>query len=195
MSIQSENEDREWEQRVRQNLDDYWNDVMPSAADQQPLEPRTVELEMLLASIDDVPSQDVKGQLGPMSPERRAIIAKGLQSVERAKQANKLDYYPKLRQQAREAYADQRAAKGHAVRPYQRHAKVDGETTYERSRRIHREAARKRAGKDEHTVRGYQDLTGLTNEERMARQRLQNAESKRRQRAASKANEAKEATE
>ncbi|WP_426125850.1 hypothetical protein [Pararhizobium sp. PWRC1-1] len=141
------------------------------------------QLDELLATIDESPSQVLMPRRPSMSNTQRQRIAAKLVDIKQDLKDNQGPYYDALRIQARKDYANERAAEGRSVRPYQKHPLIVGETELERDKRLHREGSRRRVGKDASTTRGYLDRSEMTEAEKSSRKRQQDAESKRRRRA------------
>ncbi len=184
--------DNERDRRIQRNLLAYYGDE-PSADDGiRSATTDMSELDELLASIDGSSSEPIGRKRPSMSGKLRKQIAAKLIEIEQYRKDNRQSYLEARRKQARQDYANERAAEGRCVRPYRKHECLPGESSCDRERRLHREGSRRRAGKDECTIRGYVDLSGMTEEEKRIRKREQDVESKRRRRAAAKA--AKQAT-
>lgn len=177
----------ERDRRIQRNLIAYHGDEPSAGDDIRPATTSMSELDELLASIDENSLDSIGPKRPPMSEKLREQIAAKLIEVEQYRKDNRPSYVEARRKQARQDYANERAAEGRCVRPYRKHECLPGESSCDRERRLHRERARGRAGKDECTTRGYVNRSGMTEEEKRVRKRQQDAESKRRRRAADKA--------
>ncbi|WP_416064985.1 hypothetical protein ACK9YZ_20415 [Rhizobium sp. ZK1] len=181
--LNSTEADDERDRKTQRNLIAYHSDE-PGTGDEIRSTTNVSELDELLASIDGRPLEPIEPKRPPMSEKRRELIAAKLNEIEQYRKDNRQSYLEAKRKQARQDYANERAAEGRYVRPYQKHECLPGESSSDRERRLHRERSRRRTGKDEHTIRSYVDLSGMTEEEKRIRKRQQDAESKQRRRAA-----------
>ncbi|MBX5249968.1 hypothetical protein HJC03_06075 [Rhizobium sp. NLR4b] len=185
--LNSTRADDERDRTTQRNLIAYHSDEPSTGDEYRSATTNASELDELLASIDERPLEPIEPKRPPMSEKRRELIAAKLIEIEQYRKDNRQSYLEARRKQARKDYANERAAEGRCVRPYQKHECLPGESSCDRERRLHRERGRRRAGKDEHTIRSYVDLSGMTEKEKRIRKRQQDAESKRRRRVADKA--------
>ncbi|MBX5282170.1 hypothetical protein HJB90_14350 [Rhizobium sp. NLR10a] len=179
--------DDERDRRIQRNLIAYYRDEPITGDDIRSVTTSISELDELLPSIDEGSFQPIAPKRPPISEKLREQIAAKLTEFEQYRKDNRQSYLEARRKQARQDYANERAAEGRCVRPYRKHECLPGESPSDRERRLHRERGRRRAGKDETNTRNYLHLTGMTEAEKKERKRQQDAESKKRQRAASKA--------
>lgn len=176
--------DDEYDRRVRANLEAFYDPDPKPISQCKALGEESPEADRFLALFDE---EAPKPRTAKMSPVLRKMIAAKLEEVSQFRAENREPYLTARREQARREYANERAAEGLKVRPYKNRPTVPGESALDRKRRLHRDRARGYAGKDEATVRSYLSLSELSPEEKAARKRQQDAESKRKQCSARKA--------
>ncbi|TBA18771.1 hypothetical protein [Rhizobium ruizarguesonis] len=179
--------DDERDQKIQRNLIAYYRDEPNTGDNIRSATTNMPELDELLASIDESSLEAIGPKRPSMSEKLRKKIAAKLVEIEQYRKDNWQPYLEARRRQARQDYANERAAEGRRVRPYRRHPVLAGESSFDRELRLHREGSRRRAGNDETNTRSYLHLADMTEEEKKDRKRQQDAESKRRQRAAKKA--------
>ncbi|MGO6709054.1 hypothetical protein [Rhizobium johnstonii] len=179
------NDDRD--QKIQRNLIAYYSNEPDDGGEIRSPTTTMSGLDERLAWIDESSLEPIQRSCPPMSERLREKIATKLLEIEQYRKDNRQAYLEARRRQARQDYANERAAEGRRVRSYRRHPVLAGESSTDRELRLHREGSRRRAGKDETNTRSYLHLAGMTEEEKKDRKRQQDAESKRRQRAAKKA--------
>lgn len=185
--LTSTESDDDRDQKIQLNLIAYYSDEPGDGGEIRSPTTNISVLDELLASIDEDSLEPIERMCPPMSERLREKIADKLLEIEQYRKDNRESYLEARRRQARQDYANERAADGRRVRPYRRHPEPAGESSFDRELRLHREGSRRRAGKDKTNTRCYLHLAGMTEEEKKDRKRQQDAESKKRQRAAKKA--------
>ncbi|GEM_PF-4439367 len=163
--------------RTRSNLWDYHNGTTPEHTQSYGKASSADKLiDAMFEGIDAPPQQPTDSKKELDLAARTDLVKNALRKLEIFHQSQKSSLRERWNRDKRAEYAAHRLAEGKTVRPYRHHPKIEGESPEERERRLRREGDLRRAGKDESSVRPYQDLAHLTDEEKQARKKKQDAE-------------------